>query len=192
MLRIVKVGGSLLTRPDLTTSLPKWLAAQSPAQNWLIVGGGKSIDAIRDLDQLRPGDPQQVHWRCVDLLQVTFEIFAEWFPQWDKIDIPGQLLSERPAADASNESTAIVSVRSFYHRECLWQLPLDWDTTTDSIAAALAIQTGAEETVLLKSCDVPRSADVESLAEQGIVDRALPELTSQLKSIRVERLPSEG
>ena len=83
----------------------------------------------------------------------------------------------------------LVSVRSFYHRQSRHALPLDWSTTTDSISAALAIETDADELVILKSCEVDAAADATTLAEQGIVDPAFPRAASRVKSIRIEKLP---
>lgn len=192
MLRVVKVGGSTLTRSDLADVLPQWIEEQPPAVNLIIVGGGELIDAVRKLDQVRPMPPGAVHWRCVDLLQATFETLAEWFPDWLAIDVaPDQLAS---AVDClPGGSTSVVSVRSFYGRDSAGDfarlLPATWDTTTDAIAALLAAQLRAAELVILKSCDVDSSRSMTELSEEGIVDNALPMITPHLNRIRIERLP---
>ena len=79
MRRVVKIGGSLLTRQDLPSALPGWIAQQPPAETLCIVGGGAVIDAVRRLDEIHPGDPVTIHWMCVDLLQTTFQTVASWF-----------------------------------------------------------------------------------------------------------------
>ena len=71
MRRVVKVGGSLLTRTDLQSKLTEWLDRQGKAQHLLVIGGGELIDAIRRLDRIRPADSSDVHWQCIDLLDVT-------------------------------------------------------------------------------------------------------------------------
>ncbi len=187
MRRVVKVGGSLLTRSDLLDALPQWLARQSPARTLLVVGGGELIDAIRHLDQQRPGVSAEVHWRCVDLLQVTFEIAAKWFERWHQIDAPNRLSAMIDSADPVDNPT-LVSVRSFYGRGYGFDLPTDWSTTTDSIAAAMAIEIQAEELVLLKSCRVDPSANLQQLAREGVIDTAFPKLSADLQTIRIEQL----
>ena len=47
MIRVVKVGGSLLDLPQLPQKLRMWLAAQSPAHNVLVVGGGPLVEQVR-------------------------------------------------------------------------------------------------------------------------------------------------
>ena len=186
MRRVVKVGGSLLLRDDLPQSLEQWIGRQSAAQTFVIVGGGELIDAIRSLDQLRPSDPALIHWLCVDLLQSTFRLAANWLARWQAIDSPPEL--DRVAASCGVDETFLVSVRSFYHRDSGSDLPISWDTTTDSIAAELALRVDADELVLLKSCDVDSAADVFQLVREGIVDPVFPRIAAKLPTIRVERL----
>ena len=50
--RVIKLGGSLLLRNSLRRDVLNWLSNQPPAKNIVIVGGGKIIDAVRDLDAL--------------------------------------------------------------------------------------------------------------------------------------------
>jgi aspartokinase-like uncharacterized kinase len=187
MRRVVKVGGSLLVRNDLPDSLRQWIAGQPAAQTFVIVGGGELIDAIRDLDQVRPCDPALIHWLCVDLLQSTFRLAASWFASWPSIDSTQDL--DRTAASHSGVGeTFLVSVRSFYHPHSGSDLPINWDTTTDSIAAELALRVNADELVLLKSCEVDSDADVVQLVRSGIVDPAFARVAVKLPAFRVERL----
>jgi len=68
MLQVVKLGGSLLTRPSLIEDLHQWRCRQRHRQTLAIVGGGRMIDAVRQWDRLRPAASPDVHWLCVDLL----------------------------------------------------------------------------------------------------------------------------
>jgi aspartokinase-like uncharacterized kinase len=191
MRRIIKVGGSLLLRDDLPVSLPRWIAGQTQAETLVIVGGGKLIGAVRQLDRIRAGDPAETHWLCVDLLDATYRIFSQWF-DWPCISTPEGFAAAN-ANGFSLRSPTMVAVRAFYDRyegnlAAEAALPLDWRTTTDTIAALLAHRTAADELVLLKSCDVEPTASIEQLAEQRVVDQALPMIQSRMKSIRVEKL----
>jgi len=194
MRTVVKLGGSLLLRHDLVRAINRWLQAnreQSFATQWLfVVGGGSMIDAIRDLDRIRPGDPEEVHWRCVDLLQTTFDIVGNWF-DWNRIGSTEEL-NRANREGFPVERPTLVAVRSFYspqiQSEASPSLPHDWRTTTDSIAARLAQRVAADELVLLKSCMIDQEQSIEELAQQGIVDEAFPRIARTLDSVRVERL----
>lgn len=198
--RVVKLGGSLLTQAKLVPALSAWIEAQSPsAQTLVIVGGGEIVDAVRTLDQQSPLPPDQAHWLCIDLLRVTFRYTAQLFTQWQTIESTDELQSllARP-----RPGTNLVAVDAFYRRETpadwpkKWQtasemLPHDWRTTSDALAALLAVHAQAIELVLLKSCEVPQ-ADIQELARRGIVDDAITRLADRIPEIRVQRLPLES
>ncbi len=188
MRRVVKVGGSLFVRRDLATALPAWIAAQSQAETIVIVGGGALVDAVRQIDQIHPGDPVKTHWRAIDLLQHTFEMCAELFDKWPRISDSGTLQRQQTQGFSTDNPT-LVAVAAFLDRETRFDIPEDWRTTSDTIAAILAIRLGADELVLLKSCDVDPGSCVDEFAKQGMVDAALPSLARRLNRLRVEQLP---
>lgn len=187
MRRVVKIGGSLLLQPGLRTSINRWLAAQPPAQTLVIVGGGDLINAVRELDRAQPGLPADIHWLCVDLLRVTFQFTRDFFDHWNVIDSAADL--QRAIHDGSDsDQPALVSASVFYRPDNDYGLPHDWSTTTDAIAAALAVETVSDELVLLKSCLVDQSLSIQQLADTKVVDTALPLIADRVKSIRVESL----
>lgn len=183
--RVWKLGGSLLGLPDLTARIERVLREQptDPAYHeLLIVGGGKMIDAIRDLDEVHHFNADVVHWRCVELLSVSAALLAQLLPEWELIVDVSRLESMLRNRTASR---AIVDVSNFYG-PANNQLPENWDTTTDSIAALLAARFNAE-LVLLKSCDPP-SEDWSVAARQGYVDLHFPAMAEELKQVRTINL----
>lgn len=187
MRRVVKVGGSLLLRDDLREALSRWIADQSEAETLVIIGGGELIDAIRNLDRVHGSDPVETHWLCVELLETTFRLFSSWF-DWECVRTRESLLAAIRSG-FKTESPTLISVSAFYNRDdAVDGVPLDWRTTSDTIAALLAQRTAAEELVLLKSCPVDPSARIRQLVELGIVDEAFPSIESTIHSIRVETL----
>ena len=188
MRRVVKIGGSLLLRQDLPSQLNNWFSRQRPAENIVIIGGGELIDAIRKLDKLRPGNPVEVHWRCVKLLQTTFQIMCDWFPSWESVRTEEAFQRGVNFGFSSGKPT-LIEVSAFYRKGDESGLPLDWRTTTDAIAAALAIKSKANEVVLLKSCSVDPGLSVNEMAASGIVDEAMPMVADQIAKLRVEQLP---
>jgi aspartokinase-like uncharacterized kinase len=189
MRRVVKVGGSLLDREDFPRRLIAWWKQQSEGETLMVVGGGELINAIRVLDQIHPLDPEETHWLCVDLLDATFRLMSHWF-SWPTITSESELQKSLRSGFCRREPT-LVAVRSFYHRENqdrFEMLPANWQTTTDSIAAALAGLVAADELVILKSCEIDSTFSADELSARGILDEAFPRIAAQLKGLRVERL----
>ncbi len=133
----------------------------------MIIGGGELIDAIRKLDRVHGGDPVEIHWLCVELLETTFQLFSSWF-DWECIRKRASRCWRQSEVGFKTESPTLVSVSAFYDRnDAIDGVPLDWRTTSDTIAALLAHRTAAEELVLLKSCPIDSSASIQQLAERG-------------------------
>ncbi|MEL6106937.1 MAG: protein kinase [Planctomycetota bacterium] len=182
MRRTLKIGGSLLRDRTLATRLTRWLDGEPPAQTIAIVGGGELIDAMRGLDATHQCDPEWIHWRCVDLLRVTFELLGEQLLDWKTISSRAEFDALKSAP--TDGSAYLLAVDSFYFPNGSAPLPENWSTTTDAIAGWLSIVLSADELVLLKSCDVPVESPIEILSRQGIVDEALPSLAERLCPIR--------
>lgn len=186
MIRVIKVGGSLLMEPRLVARVGNWIGQQEPATNLVIFGGGKIIEAVRELDAIHSLDPSATHWHCVDLLNATFQLACDWFESWGVVATSGAL--SRICSQPIAEVPFLVRVDAFYHPGDAGRLPQDWRTTTDSIAAHLANKVSAQELVLLKSCEIVSSLSIGQLATAGIVDQAFPEIAARVNSIRVEQL----
>lgn len=189
--RVLKLGGSLLDIPDLDHRLQRWLR-QDPAQvNLIVVGGGEIVEAVRAMDRIHALDHAFVHWLCVDLLSHTMHLAIRVLTGVEAIRSETQL-QEIIECLPTPPVTACVDVRTFYRRGLSnFGLPENWNTTSDSIAAALALLVDADELVLLKS---RRTSDpdpnYEAWADGGLVDLAFPMLANRLKSVRIVDLRS--
>jgi 5-(aminomethyl)-3-furanmethanol phosphate kinase len=182
---VVKLGGSLLLRPDLSGSLRDWLFAQTdhPQIN-VIVGGGAMIDALRTLDRIHQLDPVAMHWRCVRALRLTLEVVAAWIPEAVVIDTRAAFARH---ARWHRSGWFLIAPEAFYFPGGGDPLPCDWTTSSDSIAALLARRLGAGRLVLLKSCELPERLDLSAAAAAGIVDPVFPQLVDP--SLTVELMP---
>jgi 5-(aminomethyl)-3-furanmethanol phosphate kinase len=181
---VVKIGGSLLTRPGLPRRLPVWLRERFPdSQVNVVVGGGAMIDAFRQLDAIHSLDAVEMHWRCVRALRHTAEIVAGWMPDAVWIDNSASYAAhvrDWRSGDRHLGGLFVIAVDAFYGPHSDVPLPCDWSTTSDSIAAWLAIQMEASRLVLVKSCAIPEASDLGRLASLGIVDPCLPSLAGGL------------
>jgi 5-(aminomethyl)-3-furanmethanol phosphate kinase len=176
--RIVKVGGSLVDWPPLARVLPLWLAAQPPALNVLLCGGGNLVEAIRAVDQHFSLDDETAHWLCIDALSISARLLAGILRDLPVISQFEHLRAEIGGGEASN---LILDPREFLHdwepRQAGLPLPRDWSVTSDSIAVRLAEVLSISDLVLLKSADPP-AASREELSAAGYVDSHLAKFAS--------------
>lgn len=164
-LRVIKLGGSLLDWPELPQRFRRWLGAQPPAANALIVGGGPLVEGLRTIDRVHRLSVEASHWLAIRAMSVTAELFAEVIPEATLVDslnevhrVPGgppQILDVEPFLRAEQGSAGA--------------LPCGWDVTSDSIAAHVARTLQANELVLLKSA-LPEQALAGNPKLAGYVD----------------------
>jgi 5-(aminomethyl)-3-furanmethanol phosphate kinase len=177
---VVKLGGSLLDMPDLALRLRAWIAAQSPCDTILVVGGGKLADAIRQA-QIQHGFSDSVaHWLCVRTMAIQAEMLLAMLPEV-------RLLTGIAAVGGGASRLWILDAWHFMReddrRHTLAPLPESWDVTSDSIAARAAELCCADELVLLKSAPADELSLAE-LAESGYVDGYFPQAARTLKRVR--------
>jgi aspartokinase-like uncharacterized kinase len=189
IIRVIKVGGSLLDWPPLPSALQNWLSDQPAAFNVLVPGGGALTDAIRQADQHFSLGQETSHWLCIDALTVSAKLVAAIIPNARLIANYDQLRDEtKTPRDAAN---IIFDPAEFlrHHDQHLpgTELPRNWSVTSDSIAARLAQTLSADELVLLKSCDPP-TAFLSDLALAGYVDEHFPQIDLGRTNLRLINL----
>jgi aspartokinase-like uncharacterized kinase len=133
VVRVVKVGGSLYDWPELGQRLDHFLA---DVPTLIVPGGGLFADAVRAFDRIH-GLPDRVsHDEAIRAMSLASRCLASIIPGASRDD--GGL-------------RRIIDVAVWPQQD--W--PVRWDWTSDSIAARIARDVGAELLVLLKSCDPP-------------------------------------
>jgi aspartokinase-like uncharacterized kinase len=177
MIRIVKLGGSLLDLSDLVPRLRRWWESQTPMATAIIVGGGKLVDEVRDAFARHELNEEAAHWKSIERMGLNASLFAQRMPEAMLVHHWEQLRS----ADARPR---IFDVEHFLRvqepQEPGVKLPYSWDATSDSIAARVAQVLAAAELVLLKSCPAPPGAPLEELSSIGYVDRHFPQAAAGL------------
>lgn len=190
--RVVKLGGSLLTMPNLKQKFQKWLHENPHPLTLIIVGGGPVVDAVRQVHLANPLSEEFAHWVCMDLLQHTARIAHQVLGNVDLIETMADL--QQSLSDSNVNSTtpiiAVVQVAICFARENPnMGLPESWDVTSDSLAAAFCNMVAAEELVVMKSCDAPNDgSDLESLADFGFVDPLFAGLAEDIDQVRFVNL----
>jgi 5-(aminomethyl)-3-furanmethanol phosphate kinase len=177
--RVLKLGGSLLTLDDWPQRLWHWLDAQSPADDVLVVGGGRLADAIRDLNSQRRMDETEVHWMCIAAMAINASRVAE------VLEVAMATAAEVRSSPAQARLRVIDPwrfVREEYAGCSGEPLPIGWHVTSDSIAAGVAQVVEAGTLVLLKSC-LPSSGEPIAMAEMGYVDAHFPRASAMIERI---------
>ncbi len=177
---VMKLGGSLLTLPDLDRRLESLVAQRSDMRPVIICGGGAAVDLVRQAQSRHGLSDEAAHWLALRAVTLNEALVARLLPRATSVGNGLQL------SQAWEEHLwPIVCAETWLQndeRSGRTSLPHHWDVTSDSIAAWVALQIPASELALLKSVELPREASVIAAAKAGFVDRYLPRLdTSTLR-----------
>lgn len=136
------------------------------------------VEAMRQLDKLHSLDAAAMHWRCIRLLEATFEIARELVPEFPELLLREEVASLPEPGSLLDRRGYWVRIASFYRPEGtarpvpLALLPAEgWETTSDCLALLLAYQLQADRCVLFKSCPVAEVHSFEEAIDRAIVDR---------------------
>ena len=190
--RVIKLGGSLLTMPNLKQKFQKWCRENPHPLTLIIVGGGPAVDAVRLVHQANPLSERFAHWVCIDLLRHTARIAHEILGNVDLYETKDDL--QQPFSGSKvNSPTPIIAIvqvgTCFARMYPNMGLPESWDVTSDSLAAAFSQMYAAEELVVMKSSDAPGdNLDLELLADAGFVDPYFADLAEDIDQVRFVNL----
>jgi aspartokinase-like uncharacterized kinase len=173
MIRVIKLGGSLLTLPDWHERFQRWLETESPAINVLLVGGGEMVDVLRREHQRFPYPEKQMHFAALAAMDINAKLAHERLQHACKAESRAdiQRLVVMGMAQKNATCLCIVHITSWWRAEFdaqSWMPWKNWDTTSDTLAAWIAGNVTASELVLLKSADPPNR--LEAWLAQGYVD----------------------
>jgi len=189
-LTVVKVGGSLLDWPEF----PRRIAAFLPTievfnggdRVVLVAGGGPAAELIRVLDDLHSLGDETAHRLALKAMELSSHILAALLARaavvrdrdglrsiWSDGSIP--ILAPSLIWDEIESSGEDVP-------------PMSWDTTSDSIAARIAVHLAADRLILLKSAPLPEGAVRHEAAAQGLVDPIFPVVARSLARVEYVNL----
>lgn len=156
---VVKVGGSLLDRPDWPRAIAALVAELKPTL--VVVGGGQVVDGLRAIDAACPRPARLMHDLAIDAMSLTARLVA------DALGLP--------VVHGVEAAAGVLDVAGWLRAAGpVAALPVGWHVTSDSIAALVASVTG-RGLVLAKSVPPPVGGDdLAALAAAGWVDAHFP------------------
>ena len=166
---VLKLGGSLLTIPDLMDRLEAVLSRLRPSPVLIVPGGGAAADIIRDLDQKLGLSPKKAHRDAIAAMSYNAALLC-------RLNKSLRLVRNYHEAQHvwSEGHSAVLDADSFLFGQpdnTGDSLPASWDITSDSIAAWTARHWQADRIILAKSCDAPET-NLSALCQLGMIDRA--------------------
>ena len=170
---VLKVGGSLLSRPDWPALLASLMAACGSRSCCLVVGGGAVVDGLRVLDRAAPQSPQFMHDLAIDAMRLTARLVAA------AMSLP---LATAPPDD---DCAVVLDVPAWLGiGSRATTLPVGWQVTSDAIAARVAVEHGGS-LLLAKSVPPPPCPgdQLATLAQAGWVDEHFPVAAERLSTI---------
>ena len=171
---VVKIGGSVLSLPDLPWRLRHLFDLLRDNNLLCVTGGGQPADAVRQWNLVHNLSEEVAHWLAIDSMKLTARLIETLLPEatlaHTKTEV-SECWSQRliPVIDAP------ALVRTL-ERNATVELPHSWDATSDTIAAWLAREWPADRLVLIKSVDAPGTR--ADLSKSDAVDTCLPDMLS--------------
>lgn len=180
---VVKIGGaSLFGGPLLIEQIRTATAASSNQRVFILFGGGDTIESMRSLHASFPQlDIEAMHWRCIRLLDATWEVGCELFPKavpvanWDAL---------QRAKNGPLGKSYLVRAAAFYSPESLHRVEgnlrpaHDWNTTTDVLSWVLAQLVEAAELRITKRRPVDPAMSIRNAALCGMIDSELARMVA--------------
>jgi len=157
-MKIIKLGGSLLSASALKGCLEKIAGTETPTV--IVPGGGVFADQVRVM---------QVEWNLDDRAAHAMAILAMQQMAWLIHSIqPEFTIQDDVNALAGTDKVAVWSptLRDLDRAG----IPASWEITSDSLSAWLAHRLQADELIVVKSCVVPAGIPISQLQQIGVLD----------------------
>ncbi len=178
---VIKIGGASLFSDDVgLEAIRRTVRPIESETRFVLIGGGDTIESMRTLHALYPTlDPVAIHWRCIRLLDSTWEVACELLPEC----CPISEVEELDQSISSHSADSYLVRPSAYYAEALlpdipatWQPKMSWETTTDALAWLLAKRVGASFLRIAKRIDCDLTTSLQQAAQSGIIDTELARL----------------
>ncbi|MCP4173072.1 MAG: hypothetical protein GY758_20130 [Fuerstiella sp.] len=196
---ILKLGGSLLSLPDVGDRVVSFVDRHCIANPVVVVGGGDAADLVRGWAERFQLSDRAAHDLALRAMDTNARLLPHLNRRFELIDTPWDD-GIRPAARRIGVLCCHSVLEKLEVRLPRTQhLPRSWDVTSDSIAAWFAVLWEAEHLYLLKSADMSGMAPagrsgpgiirqvrphiVRSLVQHGSVDRAFEVFCAEIPRV---------
>lgn len=165
---VIKVGGSLHNSPTLRDLLDV-LAERASVEHLLVIpGGGPFADAVhRSFRRLRLSE-KGAHRMALLAMDQYGLLLSDLEPR----AVAVHTLTRAQQVARAGKLPILLAARAVPSAK---ELPPSWSVTSDSVAAWIAVRTGARRLILLKSVPIPSGTSAvtaKELIEAGVLDRA--------------------
>ncbi len=178
---VVKIGGSLYDLPDLKNRLEALLQTLGSAIVWLVPGGGELAERVRELDRIHGLGEVRAHELALRAVTLNAWFLRALLPL-------AEITSALPWERAPVGSYWLLDGFAFWERDrhLPGTLPANWNATSDSLAARVALVSGATRLILLKSISFPEPIDWIAVERHGGIDPLFLSFVRQNPSLEVE------
>ena len=140
---VIKVGGGVLARADTFDAVMAEISLASREAALLVPGGGPFADTVRDVDRQVGLSDDAAHWMAILAMDQYAYVIASRLPNGEIVHGPDEI-------ESALERRRTPVLAPYRWVRAVDPLPHSWDVTSDSIAAWVAGQVGAERLVLVK------------------------------------------
>lgn len=187
---VYKIGGSLLTLPDLVRRMRRLFEQRAGCRALLVAGGGEAADIVRRWDEIHKLGEERAHLLALKSLALNEWLLNNLLPET-------RIVSTRTEAETAWQSGCmpILCCNRFLAEEeqgCDMPLPHTWAVTSDSIAAWITLRWPADELVLVKSTGFPSGERCDENNLSPRVDSYFRELSPRLPAASWVNLRSDA
>ncbi|QWF69963.1 uridylate kinase [Methylomonas paludis] len=166
-MRVVKLGGSLISSGGLETCLQR--LAATPQATLLVPGGGEFAEQVRIVQLRYRFNDSSAHYMAILAMQQMAILYQALQPEFSI----QTSLAELPAAGVHIWSPQAADLDKA-------GIAASWDVSSDSLAAWAATVIQADELILVKSVRPDLHAGLPDLQRYGIVDAAFAGFAASL------------
>ena len=161
---VIKVGGGVLARADTFDAVMAEISLASREAALLVPGGGPFADTVRDIDRQVGLSDNAAHWMAILAMDQYAHLIASRLPSGEVVCGPDEIESA-----LKRRRTPVLAPYQWLHD--VDPLPHSWDVTSDSIAAWVAGQVGADRLVLVKPAGASGLAVVDPCFSSALSPR---------------------
>lgn len=192
---VIKLGGSLARVDRAAAALAEVVRAGGDRSLLVLSGGGAEVDRIRDSYRRGEIEAPDAYWTAVRALD---RMAARLVATYESAHGTGEvrLCADLPSCRAAREDGRIPVLTPYPVIRRVPDFPVEWEMTSDSIAAWMAGRTDADGLVLVKArrpmtellaggegiraaTGGARSVPAEALVGESLVDARLPRFLSR-------------